>query len=185
MVRTRPAIEAAFWTVERVTLAGSTTPGGEQVDDLAGDGVEAEVAAGGADALDDDRAFEARVLGDLAERLFEGALHDQDAGLLVALVVVDVSSAFAARSRVTPPPGTMPSSTAARVARKGVLVAVLLLLELGLGGGADLDDGDAAGELGEALLELLLVVVAVGLLDLALDLLDAAQDVFLGARAAR
>ena len=42
----------------------------------------------------------------------------------------------------------------------GVLDAVLALLELDLGGRARLDDGDAAGELGEALLELLAVVVA-------------------------
>ena len=39
--------------------------------------------------------------------------------------------------------------------RERVLDAVLLLLELDLGGRADLDDGDAAGQLGEALLELL------------------------------
>jgi hypothetical protein len=48
----------------------------------------------------------------------------------------------------------------------GVLDAVLALLELDLGGRADLDDGHAAGQLGEALLELLAVVVGVGLLDL-------------------
>ena len=47
-----------------------------------------------------------------------------------------------------------------------VLDAVLLLLHLGLGGGADLDDGDTAGQLGEALLELLAVEVGVGVLDL-------------------
>ena len=52
----------------------------------------------------------------------------------------------------------------------GVLDAVLALLELDLGRRARLDDGDAAGELGEALLELLAVVVAVGVLDLATDL---------------
>ena len=54
--------------------------------------------------------------------------------------------------------------------RERVLDAVLLLLELDLGGRADLDDGDAAGQLGEALLELLPVVVGGGLLDLGLDL---------------
>jgi hypothetical protein len=43
-----------------------------------------------------------------------------------------------------------------------VLDAGLLLLHLDLGGGADVDLGDAAGELGEALLELLAVVVAGG-----------------------
>ena len=55
-----------------------------------------------------------------------------------------------------------------------VLDAVLLLLELDLGGRADLDDRDAAGQLGEALLELLAVVVGVGVVDLLLDLVDAA-----------
>ena len=63
---------------------------------------------------------------------------------------------------------------AGRVQR--VLDAGLLLLHLGLGRGADLDDGDAADELGEALLELLAVVVGGGVLDLRADLLDAALD---------
>ena len=67
----------------------------------------------------------------------------------------------------------------------GVLDAVLLLLELHLGGRADLEDGHAAGQLGEALLELLAVVVRVGVLDLVLDLLDAALDVALVAGALR
>src|SRR6185437_1394168 len=57
-----------------------------------------------------------------------------------------------------------------------VLDAVLLLLHLGLGGRADLDHGDAARQLGEALLELLAVEVGVGRLDLGLDLLDPALD---------
>ena len=43
--------------------------------------------------------------------------------------------------------------------------------------------GDAAGQLGEALLELLAVVVGVGVVDLGLDLVDAALDVVLGAGA--
>ncbi len=60
---------------------------------------------------------------------------------------------------------------------------MLLLLHLDLGGRADVDDGHAAGELGEALLELLAVVVAGGLLDLGLDLGLAVVDVLLLARA--
>ena len=51
-----------------------------------------------------------------------------------------------------------------------VLDAVLLLLELDLGGRADLDDRHTAGQLGETLLELLTVVVGVGVLDLGADL---------------
>src|SRR4029079_13538308 len=57
-----------------------------------------------------------------------------------------------------------------------VLDAVLLLLHLRLGRRADLHDGDAAGELGEALLELLAIEVGVRVLDLGLDLVDAALD---------
>ena len=53
---------------------------------------------------------------------------------------------------------------------QGVLDAGLLLLHLGLGGRADLDHGDAAGQLGQPLLELLAVVVGGGLLDLRADL---------------
>ena len=64
-----------------------------------------------------------------------------------------------------------------------VLDAVLLLLELHLGGGADLDHGHAAGQLGQALLELLAVPVRVGVVDLALDLGDAALHVLGGAGA--
>jgi putative effector of murein hydrolase LrgA (UPF0299 family) len=56
---------------------------------------------------------------------------------------------------------------------------VLALLQLDLGGRADLDDGDAAGELREALLELLAIPVGVGVLDLGLDLVDPARDLVL------
>ena len=66
---------------------------------------------------------------------------------------------------------------------QGVLDEGLPLLHLGLGGGADVDLGDAAGELGEPLLELLAVVLAVGLGDLAADHLGPALDLFLGAGA--
>ena len=70
---------------------------------------------------------------------------------------------------------------AGRVER--IVDAVLLFLDLGLGGAADADDRDAAGELGQPLLQLLLVVVGGGLLDLRLDLADARRDVGLVAGA--
>src|SRR5437764_404948 len=54
--------------------------------------------------------------------------------------------------------------------------AGLLLLHLRLGGRADVDDGDAADELGETLLQLLAVVVGGGVRDLGADLLDAGLD---------
>ena len=83
---------------------------------------------------------------------------------------------FCARSNVTPPPATTPSSIAALVVRHCIFDAVLLLFELDLGGRADLEHRNTAGKLGQTLLELLAVVVAVGVLDLGLDLLDATVD---------
>ena len=54
--------------------------------------------------------------------------------------------------------------------------AGLLLLHFGFGGGTDLDDGNAANQLRQPLLQLLAVVVAGGLLDLAADFLHPAFD---------
>jgi len=58
-----------------------------------------------------------------------------------------------------------------------VINAILALLHLDLGRAADADHRDAAGELGQTLLQLLAVVVRGGFLDLRLDLLDARLDV--------
>ena len=59
---------------------------------------------------------------------------------------------------------------------QGVLDPGLGLLHVRLGRGTDADQRDAAGELGEPLLELLLVVLALGLLDLATELVDPPLD---------
>ena len=72
----------------------------------------------------------------------------------------------------------MPSSTAALAAETASSTASLRFLSVGLGGRADLDDGDAAGQLGQPLLELLAIPVGVGGLDLGAQLLDAAGDGF-------
>jgi hypothetical protein len=60
---------------------------------------------------------------------------------------------------------------------QGVLDARLLLLHLDFGCRTDLDQGNAASELGNALLQLFLVVVAGRGFDLRADLLDACLDV--------
>src|SRR5699024_4931863 len=59
--------------------------------------------------------------------------------------------------------------------------AVLALLEFNLSSSANLEDCNAAGELSQALLQLLAVVVRVRVFDLSADLLDAAVDLLLGA----
>ena len=59
---------------------------------------------------------------------------------------------------------------------QGVFDAGLLFLHGDFGRSPDMHLGNAAGELGETLLELLAVVVAGGDVDLALERLDAALD---------
>src|SRR5690606_362664 len=66
---------------------------------------------------------------------------------------------------------------------QGVFDASLLLLHFHFGGRADLDHRNTAGQLGQALLQLLLVVVGGGFLDLLADLGHASLDVGLGAGA--
>ncbi len=66
---------------------------------------------------------------------------------------------------------------------QGVFIKGLALLHFGLGGGADLDLGHAAGQLGQPFLQLFPVVFAVGRGDLAANHLAAAIDGFLVADA--
>src|SRR5690242_19585530 len=148
----------------------------DEVDDLAGGRVQALALLGLADVVHDDRALEAGVLGDLTEGLLERAEDDAGAGaLVVVLVRVGLDRVGGAQERdAAAGHDALLERRAGRL--EGVLDTVLLLLHLRLGGRADLHDGDAAGELGEALLELLAIEVRVGVLDLALDLVDAALD---------
>lgn len=59
-----------------------------------------------------------------------------------------------------------PPSAAARVGVQDLFDARLLFLHLGFGGRADIDNGHAPGELRNALLELLAVIIAGRFLDL-------------------
>src|SRR5262249_55934826 len=127
---------------------------------------------------DHDGAFGAGVGDNLAEGLFAGALHNGHADLLIAIrLEIGKRLGGAEQGHAAAGNDAFLDSRAGRVQR--VLDAGLLLLHLGLGGRADLDHGDAAGELRQALLELLAVVVGRGLVDLGAELLDAALDLLL------
>ena len=87
-------------------------------------------------------------------------LDDLDADLLVGFLQLEaLERALSADQRHTAAwDDALFHGRAGRVQR--VFDAGLLLLHLGFGRGADVDDGHATGELRETLLELLLVVVA-------------------------
>src|SRR2546428_5960060 len=164
-------------------LRGVDDAGLRQVDDLVLDDLVApDIRLGllllAADRREHDRAVLAGIRDQLAEGLLESAAEDVHAGLLVALGLDLVERLDRVQERHLTA-GDHALFDARTGGRERVLDAVLLLLELHLGGRADLDDGDAAGELRETLLELLLIEVAGGLLDLRLDLLDAPHDLVL------
>src|SRR6266704_3587586 len=125
----------------------------------------------------DDRALGPRVLHDDPDRLLERAADDLDARLLVLIGAPDFLEGLpapqqrdaAARHNALLDRGT------GRVQR--VLDPGLLLLHFGLGGCAHIDHRNAARQLREPLLQLLLVVIRCGLLDRRADLADAALDV--------
>ena len=92
----------------------------EQVDELAGGGVEADGAGLALDLLHDDRTLETGVVGDEPSRRLERPVDRTGTGGLVALERLDgaLATAARARSRAVPPPATTPSSMAARVAER-------------------------------------------------------------------
>src|ERR1700687_15340 len=148
----------------------------EHVHELVVEGVVAEARLALADLFDDDGAFFAGVQADLPNRLLERLAHDVDTG---RLVVLEAERAVELLLRVQQHGATARDDALfhrglGRAQR--VFDAVLLLFLLHFGRSSNLDHGDAAGELREPLLQLLLVEVGGGLLDLRLDGLDPRLD---------
>src|SRR6266480_4694220 len=144
---------------------------------LAGLGVEAEVFfLGVADLADHNGACMAGVESDLAGGLFESASHDActNGFVIVELELFDDRDATEQR-RASAGDNAFLDSCAGGM--HSVFDTRLLFLQFGFGGCADLDDGDAPDQLGKALLELFLVVIAGGVFDLRADLLHTAFDV--------
>src|SRR5262247_939925 len=143
---------------------------------LLGLGVEPEVALALDDLVEHDARLLTGVLHDRAERLFQRAMHDLDAGVLVVVGALQLVERLAGADQRDAAAGhdAFLDRRAGRVQR--VLDARLLLLHLDLGRGAHLDHRHATCELRDALLELLLVVVAGRLLDLLPDVLHPRLD---------
>ena len=134
------------------------------------------VALGCEDFADNHRAFNASVLAEHADRVLDRATHDLGTDLLIALEDESIDDLRSAEQRdAAAGDDTLFHRSAGGV--ESVFDAGLLFLHLNFGGGTDVDDGDAAGQLGETLLELLTIIVGSGLVDLATDLLHAALDI--------
>ncbi len=128
------------------------------------------------DLVDHNGALKTGVLRDSAHRSLQGLADDVNANLLVSIGnfqlvkrrdSVDKCNAAASNDALF--------NSSAR-SLQSVLDTGLLLLQLGLGGSANLQYSNATGQLGQALLQLLAVEVGVNALKLVLDLVDAVLD---------
>ncbi len=118
----------------------------------------------------------ARIAGDLANQSGQRLAHDVDAA---GLVVIDALEAIKRlggieQSRAAARDDAFFDSRAGCV--ESVIDAILALLDFNFRRAADLDDGNAASQLRQAFLQLFLVIVRGGVLDLLTDLLGAALD---------
>src|SRR5690606_30044296 len=140
-------------------LRGVDNTRGDEIDVLARGRVKAVARRETGDLLRDDAALEASVDGDLLERSRRSSAHDGSTCSLVAFefqLLERGRSCLDERDAATGDDALLDGRLGVA---DSVLDAVLALLELDLGGRADLDDGDATGQLRQALLQLLAVVV--------------------------
>src|SRR5699024_7509958 len=150
--------------------------GGEQVLVLTGLGVQALAGGQAANLLHHDATLEAGVHGDLLQWSSHSDLDDVRTGRLVALKLQRTERVLHGLQQGHATTGDDALLHSGLLVAHRVLDAVLALLELHLGRGTRTDDRDTTGELGQALLELLAVVVGVGVLDLGADLGHATGD---------
>ena len=175
VVRNSAAMDAAFCSAERVTLTGSATPAFSRSSYSPVSAFRPIAGRQVAHLLRDDARLQAGVEGDLLERGLERNLDDVGTGGLVTgqLQLVQHRGRLQQGHAATGDDALLDGGLG--VADR-VLDAMLALLELHLGGSPGLDHRNTAGQLGQALLQLLAVVVGVAVLDLGTDLRNPAGD---------
>src|SRR3954447_21616398 len=166
----RRVLQRRAGDLDRVGNAGL-----QQVLVLTAGGVEAGACGRVANLLGDNAGLQARVEGDLLQRGLEGDANDvRTRGLVTGELQLLQRRGRLQQSHAATGDDALLDGGLGVADR--VLDAVLALLELHLGGGAGLDHRNTAGQLGQALLQLLAVVVGVAVLDLLPDLCDPARD---------
>ena len=160
VVTSSPATDTAPCSAVRTTLVGSMTPALNMLTYSAFWASKPKLTSFWSSMLArDHRAVEAGILGDLAHRRLQGAAHDLDADLLVMVGTVLVLEHAGGIEQGRAAAGDDAFLDRGLGRMHGVLDPVLAFLDLDLGGAADLDDGHAAGQLGQPLLQLLAVIV--------------------------
>src|SRR5262249_18448876 len=138
--------------------------------------VVAEVAFAFRHTVDDHARLVAAVGDDLAQRLFHRTQHDLDAGVLVRVLALDLGDGLLRADQRDAATGDDAFFNRGTRGVQGIFDTCLLFLHLDFGRGTNLDQRNAAGQLGHALLQLFTVVVAGRFFDLGADGLDARFD---------
>ncbi|VUC23355.1 unnamed protein product [Clonostachys rosea] len=147
-------------------LEGIQNTGGDHVNVLALGAVKTLVEVAGvlvSELANNDGALKPSVLDDGTSRAGNGALDNADTELLVevgGLEAVQSLGRSLEEGSTTTGQDTLLNGGAGSV--QSIDEAILLLTDLDLGGATDLDDGNTTGELGQTLLELLLLVLGGG-----------------------
>src|ERR1700674_4432158 len=128
------------------------------------------------DLADHDGTFFAGILGDLAQRLGDGALHDVYTDLLVTFQLQSVESRNAT-CQSNAAAGANPFLDCCTPRVHCVFDTGLLLFHFGFGRGTNFDHRHATDQLRQPLLQFLAVVVAGGLVDLAANFFHAALHI--------
>src|ERR1700722_45372 len=149
----------------------------DQVTELTGGRVVTEGALAFLHAVQNDSGVFARILNNLTQRLFDRTRQDLHTDRLVLVLGFELVENLqnADEGNTAARHHAFLDGRTSRV--QGVFDAGLLLFHLNFGGRTDLDHGDAAGELRNTLLQLLLVVVRSRFFGLRTDGLDASLDV--------
>src|SRR5438552_4162950 len=148
----------------------------DQVFILAGRDVVTFIALAAFDFLHNYGAFHTGIVCQRPSRVLDGAFDNVDTDALVIIGALDGFNGRDASQQCHATTGDDAFFDGRAGRMEGILDAGLALLHFGFSRGADVDDSHTTGELGQAFLELLAVVVGRGLFDLAADLIHAALD---------
>ena len=177
VVISRPAIEAASCSAGAHHFRRVDHAVGEHVAIFFGLGVEAELdVIAFADLAGHDRTVNTGVLCDLTQRRFQRLADDRDADVLVVVLAGQTFEGLRAlnQGHTAADDDAFLDGCAGRV--QSVVDTVLALFHFDFGHAANADHGNTACQFGNALLQLLTVVVRGGLFDLVADLGDARFD---------
>src|SRR6185437_4839084 len=148
-------------------------------------GIEAVIAFSFEHAGDHHPAVDRGVFGDLPGRCIERAPDDLHAGLLIAFALgLFLCDRFDTTQQRKAAAGNDPFGDCSLGRANGVVERLFPCFHLRLGWRADANDGDAARQLRQPLLQLVLVVFAGRLFDFSPDLLNAPLDLLAYARPA-